>query len=328
MLRENLSDKWQIDLLVEQRAFNGAQEFFSEANLVNEIKVFDFKGKFAFLKIFALLQKISGYQTIISSGSSPLVSLLLFFSGASRRIGFASKFSFLLTAAIKLNKKQYAAKMLADLVKPLVSTFQEESFVPQLVINSTQNPVSELQAAKYFLIHPGVSKLGLAKNFIKSPNADYWSELIQQLFTNYPDHKIVLVGGPDDIEIVEQISKLLPENKQLLNLSETKFKLLELASLIKESQVFICADSAPLHLAVSVNAKTAALFGPTDPEKIVPKVNNLKVVQVPGLLCQPCLWSKRSQSCALPLCVSYQQSEAVLKAISQLLGIPALLKVE
>jgi ADP-heptose:LPS heptosyltransferase len=120
-LSESLNEKAKLDLLVETRAFQGSKEFFQVTdNKINEIKFFDFKGKFAFLKIFSLLAILRNYSTIISSGRSPLISLLLFLSGAKKRIGFKSSTGFLLTDQISLNESQYASSMLFDLIKPFV----------------------------------------------------------------------------------------------------------------------------------------------------------------------------------------------------------------
>ena len=33
----------------------------------------------------------------------------------------------------------------------------------------------------------------------------------------------------------------------------------------------LCTDSAPMHLAVAVQTYTIALFGPTDPKKLLPQ---------------------------------------------------------
>jgi len=41
----------------------------------------------------------------------------------------------------------------------------------------------------------------------------------------------------------------------------------ELAALIRRCQVFISSDSAPMHIASSVDASLIALFGPTDPKR-------------------------------------------------------------
>jgi ADP-heptose:LPS heptosyltransferase len=316
LLRQKLGEAWQIDLLVENRAFTGAKELFALTHWVDNLKVFDFKGPLALLKTPQLLSKIVGYSTVISTGSSPMVGLLLFLSGAKKRIGFKSKTSFLLTDSIQLNKNLYAPQMLASLIKPIVQDFQSTKLIPSLPASTLKQPVVKLENTKYFLVHPGVSKLGVKKRIIKSPEAAYWVELVGLLCDQNTEHKVVLIGGPDDREVIAQISQgVAGRSPNFINLSEQKFNIPELAALIKNSQAFICVDSAPLHLAVAVGANTVALFGPTDPHKLIPEVKNIKVVKVPGLVCQPCLWNRRSKACALPLCIGLQEPSWVIKEL-------------
>lgn len=310
-----LSQSYKLDLLLEKRAFTGSSEFLP---FVEEIKVFDFKNKWAFLKLSELLGKMQNYSIIISSGSSPLVAALLFFSGAPKRIGYKSGLSFLLTDSIILNKDQYTSHMLADLAKPLLPSLNQQTIIPNLSFPIQNSLLQKLNLSeeKYLLIHPGVSKLGLNKGILKSPNAAYWQELINLLCSKFSNYKIALIGGPDEQSLISQIESNIKQNN-FINLGLQKFSLSELAHLIKYSCFFICVDSAPMHLSISLEARTIALFGPTDPQKLVPpNCKNLKIIQVPNLLCQPCLWNRRSKVCAQPICISWQKPEEVVNVVS------------
>ena len=93
-------------------------------DLIDDIKLFDIKKQPLlpgdYLQLCHILRS-GNYQTIISSGSSPLVACLLFISGIKQRIGYDSGLlsRLLLTNAVKLNKNQYAANMYHDLVQGL-----------------------------------------------------------------------------------------------------------------------------------------------------------------------------------------------------------------
>ncbi len=306
-----LSQSYKLDLLLEKRALAGSNEFLP---FIEQIKVFDFKNKWAFLHLPELLSKIKNYSMIISSGSSPLISLLLFLSGASVRIGYQSKLDFLLTTAVPLNKNQYTSFMLADLAKPLLPNLKQTQIIPNLDFAQIPNLLEKLnlKEKQYFLIHPGVSQLGLSKGIVKSPNSAYWQELINKLCHKFSDCKIALIGGSDEQNLIAEINQNIKQNN-FINLGLQKFSLAELAHLIKYSKTFICVDSAPLHLAIAVQAQIIALFGPTDPQKLVPpNYPNLKIIQVPNLLCQPCLWNRRLKVCAQPVCVNLQNTDDVL----------------
>jgi len=324
ILHQELGLTHNINLLTEKRAFAGSQELFEKADYVQEVKYFDFKNKFAIFQIFNLLKIIKNHDIVISSGSSPLISILLFLSGVKRRIGFKSKTSFLLTESIKLNKNQFTTCMLADLIKPLInknlSSIDLKPKFTELLNKEFEALDSTISLdRKYFLIHPGVSALSLQKNIFKSPEPDFWTDFIFE-FSQIPalqKYKLVFIGGSDDQKALDEIwanLKTKPEN--LINLSHQKTDLKQLAHLIKNSEVFICADSAPMHLSLSINANTLALFGPTDSAKLISEEQvKYKIIKVDNLLCQPCLWDKRSQSCALPLCIKLLSPKPIIQIL-------------
>ncbi|MDX1920581.1 MAG: glycosyltransferase family 9 protein [Candidatus Caenarcaniphilales bacterium] len=336
-LRDGFEPDWQIDLLVEKRAYQGSLELFSINKIVDKVKTFDFKNKYALLQFPELIRQIGGYSTVISSGSSPLVSLLLFFSGAKKRVGFKSNLDFLLTDPIKLNKEQYAARMLWELTQPLTRVITQktdkEKAIPQLKLDTKAIPVEGLLTGRYLLIHPGVSVLSIIKRIIKTPGSFFWSDLIDKLDQKLKntDIKIALVAGPDEKEIAKEIIKNCKSaSNKIVDLSESSFSLPELIQLIAGSAAFVCADSAPLHLGICVGANIVALFGPTDPNKLLPNANDytslyggntLSLVKVTNLLCQPCLWNRRSQSCGAPICVDWQDPNVVLEALSGVLDL-------
>lgn len=297
----------QIDIILEQRSIKVSQELLN--NIISNFKVFDFQNKFK--KFPELLKQIQGYDTVLSSGNSPLVSLLLFMSRANRRIGFQSKLSsILLTDSIKLNKQQYASSMFGDLFSTLIPAPKTQELTPKLL--SPYIPVIERQITEeYILIHPGVSLVSVQKNILKSPDINYWQELIAKLqeTTNY---KIILTGGKDEEELLNSLEK----NTQATVIRPSSF--LELAGLIKYSDYFICVDSAPLHLAVALPANNIiALFAGTDETKLTPaNINNLSIIKQDKLLCRPCLWEQRPNSCQTPLCVQWQSPQQVLNIIN------------
>jgi len=44
----------------------------------------------------------------------------------------------------------------------------------------------------------------------------------------------------------------------------------KLAAMIAGANLILCTDGAPMHLAVAVQTYTIALFGPTEPQKLLP----------------------------------------------------------
>jgi ADP-heptose:LPS heptosyltransferase len=277
---------WHITLLLEPRS----RTILEITDLIDEIKLFDIKKQPLlpddYLSLIEILRS-GNYQTVISSGRSPLVACLLFASGISKRIGYDSGlFSRLLLArAVKLNKNQYAANMYHDLVQGLDLNTKEvvpQILVPESNLQTMQNFIGNFSGKK-ILIHPGTSRLAIKKGIIKTWPVENWASLIKKLLLK-ENLQVILAGGPDDQEIITGINRLL--SQQLLDTPATNAfisaygatkNLADLAALISLSDLFIGVDSAPMHIAVALSKPLLALFGPTDPAHLLPP---MKICQV------------------------------------------------
>lgn len=262
------------------------------------------KNKYTELLKFYFKALFGGFDTVISSGSNKLIPVLLFFTGIKNRIGFncGGFTAKLLTKAVTLNNQRFAGEMYFELVKE----FTDAEF---------ENPsisVAESSKSKdMILIHPGVSKMSIKKNIIKSYGNEKWAELTEILLNK--GEQVGLVGGPDDEDCINYILSKIDTNKykNFHNFyGETK-SLLDLASLMKPAKAVICCDSAPMHLSAALNVKTVAMFGPTDEKKLVPNKNNVFVIKNQICECRPCLWDKRSESCDNKICLDISNEQII-----------------
>lgn len=278
----------------------------SLTNIIDKTLFADIKGKNKYQQLLKLLFKIwtEKFDIVISSGSNKFISIFLFLTFIKKRYGYNSgKLSeILLTKAIKLNKNQYAAKMYHDLVREITSYNTE---IPEIEIERI--PVEK----NTILIHPGVSLLSVKKNMIKTVPAEIWAEVVEKLANN--GKKVILAGGPDDKETIETIVKKVPQDKFVNMFGKTK-NLKELAQLISGAEKFLCSDSAPLHIAVSLKVKTYVIFGSTDDKKLIPN-NNLVIPIKANCNCplQPCLWERRQTTCETLDCLKISANEIVNK---------------
>ena len=78
---------------------------------------------------------------------------------------------------------------------------------------------------------------------------------------------------------------------------------MDMAFIMKKASCVICVDSAPLHVAIGVGAKTFAIFAPTNEIKLVPKKDNIEIITNP-ISCRPCLWHKRAFNCEQSECLN------------------------
>ncbi len=294
----------EITLALEPRS----KGIVSLTNIIDKTLYADIKGKDKYFELFKLLIKIwtQKFDMVISSGSNKFISIFLFLTFIKKRYGYNSgKLSeILLTKAVPLNKKQYAAKMYHDLVRTITNYNTD---LPEIDIERRE------VEANTVLIHPGVSLLSVRKNMIKTIPAERWAEVVNKLAD--AGKKIILAGGPDDKETIETIQKLVPQEKYTNMFGKTK-NLKELAELISGAEKFLCSDSAPLHVAVALGVKTYVIFGSTDEKKLIP--DNGKVIPIKANCncpLQPCLWERRQTTCETLDCLKISADEIVNKIL-------------
>ena len=184
--------------------------------------------------------------------------------------------------------------MYHELAKPVTNI---ETQLPELSIQKKPTMPNSI------LIHPGVSKLSVEKGMIKTIPAEQWADIVKKLSNK--GKKVFLIGGPDDKECIEKITQIVPP-KKYENLYGTTKSLKDLAELISSAEKFLCSDSAPLHIAVSLGVKTFAIFGSTDDKKLIPQ-NESTIAIKNNCDCplKPCLWERRQTTCEKLFCLDF-----------------------
>ncbi len=283
----------KITLCLEGRS----SAFVKLTDLLDNHFCIDIKTKNKYIEMLKLYFKaLTGrYDLVIAAGGSPLIALLLFFTGIKTRVGYCTSnlSKKLLTYAVPLNKEQYASKMYFDLVKPITNA---EFELPSIKVENLKKVPNSV------LIHPGVSAMSVSKKIQKTITAEKWAELIKKLCE--AGKNVYLAGGPDDAVCIEKIREEL-KNSNLPNFTDIFGKtknIFDLVKLIKQSEVLICSDSAPMHIGVAVNTKTIAIFGPTDDKKLLPDSDNFIAIKN-NAECRPCLWHKRQETCDKLICL-------------------------
>ena len=291
----------EITLALEKRS----SSITSLTNVIDNTLYADIKGKNKYFELLKLLFKIWNrkYDTVISSGSNKFISIFLFLTFIKQKYGYnTGKLSqILLTKAVDLNKNQYAALMYHDLVEPLTTI-------------KTELPILSIQKKPIIpnsvLIHPGVSKLSIQKGMIKTIPDKEWAKVIEGLAEK--GKQVFLLGGPEDKNCIETIQKLVSPDKYENMFGKTK-NLVELAELISSAEVFLCSDSAPLHIAAALGVKTYAIFGSTDDKKLIPQNGTVTPIKAKDCTCplMPCLWERRQTTCDELSCLNITPEQIV-----------------
>lgn len=276
------------------------------SNLVDDVMCIDVKGKHKYLALLKLIFKarLGKFDMVFSSGANKLIPILLFLTGITYRYGYDSGAlsRVLLTKAVKLNQKQYASAMYHELVTPVTDHKTEFPEIDAGEIEKEPNSV---------LVHPGVSKMSVIKNMVKTWTPEIWAELVQKVLESDKGKKVYLIGGPDDKECIEKIVEILGTPENFVNLYGTTKNIMDLARLTKRAEVLICSDSAPMHIGVGVGTKTLALFGPTDEKKLIPSNNENYIAIKNNCDCRPCLWDKRQTTCEELTCLKIDLDKVI-----------------
>ena len=103
------------------------------------------------------------------------------------------------------------------------------------------------------------------------------------------DIRVIVTGTQDDLSQADTLMNTL-KNVPIINACG-KTTVNQLACLIKRCNVYISGDSAPLHIAVSMDTPFVALFGPTDPARHLAPAKDYILIKK-DLPCSPCYKSK------------------------------------
>ncbi|MDU9049042.1 MAG: glycosyltransferase family 9 protein [Candidatus Electrothrix sp. Rat3] len=136
-----------------------------------------------------------------------------------------------------------------------------------LTAEEEQDIVSILQAqgitGPFIAVHPG-SRLILKRWF-----PERFAQVCENLFQQY-NLPVVLVGGADESILTKDIQATLQEQQcQAVSLAG-KLNIRQLAALLGRAALFLCNDSAPMHIAAAMKTPTIAIFGPSKSVETAP----------------------------------------------------------
>ncbi|MGL5082099.1 MAG: glycosyltransferase family 9 protein [Microcoleaceae cyanobacterium] len=270
----------KISVITEPRS-KGA---YRVCKSVSEVLTYDFKDRNGLADFANILEIIRDreYDVVLSLGQRWTVGFALWLTGIPTRVGYmGSAGARFLTHPVPLKTEQYAAEMYHDLLQGLGINLPFSGLavnVPKLDLDwaDTEQQRLGVKESGYVLIHGGSSQLAQTKGIDKIYPAEQWQQIIQELQQRQPNLPVVVVNGPEDTAFVSGLLQHCPNLKVT-----TPEDIGKLAAMIAAANLMICTDSAPMHLAVAVGTYTIALFGPTDPVKLLPKSDRLIGIKSP-----------------------------------------------
>lgn len=223
------------------------------------------------------------YDLVINLTEGDRGALAAKISGAKIRVGFTPKGRWqkkLYTHVVKhCPGVRHTVERNLDALRR-IGIFPEETgrelqfHIGSLAAESMQQ---RLGSSPFVLIHP------TSRWRFKCWSIEKMRSLVSHLLQR--GKKIILTSGPDPIEIemVEAIAKGFD-----VEVFAGKITLKEFGALINLSEVLICVDSVPLHLASALKRPVVALFGPTSDATWGPWRNPKARIVSQNFSCRPC----------------------------------------
>ncbi len=168
------------------------------------------------------------------------------------------------------------------------------------------------KSCSHVTVHPGSSQISL-----RSWPVEHYRKLIESLLAQ-PDIRIVLSGTPAELG---PFGDLYSSRQGRVVEFFPDAKLDELCGLILFSDLFLSADTGPMHLACALQKPQVALYGPTRPADTGPVNPGALIVESP-YWCRGCLFEKerkaqreRCQSGGQADCYTALTPDQVIEAI-------------
>ncbi|MBN1354234.1 MAG: glycosyltransferase [Candidatus Omnitrophica bacterium] len=307
------------------------REVFANSPLIDEIVVCDFaerdRGLEGLWRIACRLRSMN-FDLVIDFQNNRKSHSLSFLSFAPTRVGYDNgKFSFLLNKKIKdekppINPVEHQSRLLGLLGIKNVNEKLElwpsekddewaESFLNSHWAGSGKN--GKQKRSKTVALNIGSSPKWITKLW----PVEYYADISNRLARDF-GVRVILIGDERNATRVEEYLKLA-KCKPILAVGKTNIP--RLASLIKKCSLLISSDSAPIHVAASVDTPFLAFFGPTSPDRHLPPSAKCKVFIKKELACSPCYHSycNKGYKCMLSI-----KPDDVYESVLELLNLKGL----
>ena len=265
-----------ISILVRK----GNESVYQQHPFLKEVLIWN-KQEQKSLNLWKLLFRIrrNRYDCVINCHRYASSGFLTGFSGARHKAGFKQNpFSFLFdsTAYHRIGDSRHETERYNELVEDFAGP---QVFKPRLYPQSTDlEAVNQFQQQDYVCMAPA------SVWFTKQLPREKWIELCDRTAATTA---IYLLGAPGDLSLCEDIRSA--SRHPGIRIMAGRLSLLQSCALMQKAEMNYVNDSAPLHLASSVNAPVRAFFCSTVPAfGFGPLSDNSKIYGIDQLECRPC----------------------------------------
>jgi len=268
----------KIDFLLKK----GIESLFNGHPFLHKVLIWD-KSSEKYKNLVRLLNYINDekYDAVVNVQRFATSGFLTAFSGAKKKIGFnKNPFSILFTHRVKHTINSGHIHETGRNLK-LIESITDNSVFPIRLYPMQKDGarMSQYKTVKYITISP--ASLWFTKQFPK----EKWVEFVSKL---NKDLTVYFLGSNKDHDFCNEIIKEAGHKNAMILAGKLSF--LESADLMKNAVMNFMNDSAPMHLASSVDAPTTVIFCSTVTEfGFGPLSSDSKVIETDeDLDCRPC----------------------------------------
>ena len=295
------------------------RELFAGSPEIDQILTFDEdkwnKSIFMRLKLLLQVRKMK-FDLVVIFNPTKRFHILSYLAGIPRRLGYARKWSFLLTHKMEDKKflgQKHEVEYNLDLVRSIGADTDEKDI--SITVKKEDIRFVEDLLLKYAIaaqdliiaIHPHSS------NPAKSWPKENFASVADELYSRFTA-KVAIIGAVQEKNAVINLISLTKYPP--INLSG-KLTLKQLAAFFQRCALLISNDSGPVHIATAMGTPTVVIFGRNipgvSPERWGPWGNG-HIVLHKDAGCNPCL----DRECPYNFkCLTSISPEEVLKAVER-----------
>lgn len=288
--------------IIEVISIPSTKNIFENSESIDNVLVFDKRKKHKSLSSvirFALNIKKQKYTRVFSPHKSLRSSLIVLLSGIKETYGFdrAALSGIVYKHIIKYRKDFHEVKRnLSLLYGEEISDWKIKPELSLSIENKALNVKWINENEKFISIAPG--SVWETKKY----PIDYFVAVAKHFYEK--GYKIVIIGGKEDENSEEEF---LSKGIEVINFAG-KLTFTESAFLLSKSEILICNDSAPTHLAMIADCKVLTLYCSTVPEfGFYPYSKKSSHLSLTDIHCKPCgihghkKCPEKSFDCALKL---------------------------
>jgi lipopolysaccharide heptosyltransferase II len=312
-IRNRFPRNYRISFLVGR----DSRDLLLACPYIDELLVYDFKDKDrgikGLLKLGSVLRK-NNFDIVIDLQNNRKSHILSGLTFGLNRYGFDNKkFAFLLNHRVKGYDLPMPAVPHQFQILKMLGIELEDSCLEIWPQEKDQDYVKELLSAEWISakqkiigINISASPRWATKNWSLSHLIEFCKE------AGLRDMRIVITGTEKDLALGNELIAAVKDAKIINACGKTTVN--QLACLIKRCSLYICLDSASLHIAAAMSVPFIALFGPTDPSRHFPPAKDYILLKK-DLPCSPCYKSK----CKTRSCMDLITPQEVFEAADKLL---------